>query len=293
MKILYQQLWEEKLGWGDPVPTHYQARHRVWRDQLQALTEVQLPRCYFATKPTLTAELHGFSDASEAAVAAVVYIRATYASHKPTCRLVMVKTKVAPVETLSMPRLELNGAVLLAKLLTTMRNVLKIPIEHVHAWSDSSIVIAWLYGSPKRYKTFVGNRIASITRLVPPSVWPTDQNLADCVSRGLSPIELKQHSMWWKSSHWLALDKVKIPKQLTLTELSTLSDLEAKPVSCNIITVTLPVWIEHRYSSYIKLVHVTVWIIRAANNLLAESQAHTKMLEPKLSTAEVKTAEEF
>ena len=54
MKILYQQLWEEKLGWDDPVPPVYLAKHQAWRAQLSTLTEVDLPRCYFAPEPTLS-----------------------------------------------------------------------------------------------------------------------------------------------------------------------------------------------------------------------------------------------
>ena len=98
-------------------------------------------------------------------------MRATYQRHTPTCRMVTSKTKVAPVKSLSMPRLELCGAALLSKVLTTVRQALNIPIQDVHAWSDSSIVLAWLDGLPKRYKTYVGNRIASITNLIPPIAW--------------------------------------------------------------------------------------------------------------------------
>ena len=97
MKILYQQLWEEQLGWDGLVPDHFQTKHCTWRTQLPVLSTIQLPRCYFAPEPTQSVELHGFSDASEAAYAAVVYVRATYQHHPPTCRIVMSKTKVAPV----------------------------------------------------------------------------------------------------------------------------------------------------------------------------------------------------
>ena len=109
MKILYQQLWEEKLGWDEPVPEPYLTKHKNWRNQLSILSDIHIPRCYFAQETTLTIELHGFSDASEAAYAAVVYVRATYLVHEPTCRLVIAKTNVAPVKTISMPRLVLCG----------------------------------------------------------------------------------------------------------------------------------------------------------------------------------------
>ena len=197
---------------------HFSIKHSTWRRQLPVLSTIQLPRCYFEAEHTLTTELHGFSDASEAAYATVVYVRATYPNRSPTSRIVIAKTKVAPVRSVSMPRLELCGATLLAKVLTTVRQALDIPIKDVHAWSDSSIKIAWLDGSPKWYKTYVGNRIAAITDLISPSAWrhvPTAQNPTDCTSRGISPIELRDHSMWWCGPSWLLSDPVQIPKQPT------------------------------------------------------------------------------
>ena len=86
-----------------------------------------------------TTQLHGFCDA---AYAAVVYVRATYADQPPTCTLVTAKTWVAPLKPLSIPRLELCGASLLAKVLTSVRSALKIPLNQVYAWSDSTIVLS-------------------------------------------------------------------------------------------------------------------------------------------------------
>ena len=175
------------------------------------LASVRLPRCYHSGEPALSVTLHGFCDASETAYAAVVYVGTTYDQSPVTCRLVLAKTKV---ETLSIPRLELCGANLLAKILSSTRDTLNLPIEDVHAWCDSTIVLAWLDGAPKRYKTYVGNRIASI---IPSVAWrhvPTQDNPADCASRGLTPKELKFHDLWWNGPSWLYHQPVSTPNSL-------------------------------------------------------------------------------
>ena len=123
------------------------------------VSEVLLP-----SEPCSAVQLHGFCDASEAAMAAVVYIRTSYSDEPPICRLVTSKTRVAPLKVLSIPRLELAGASLLAKVLTSTREALGIPLSSVHACSDSSIVLAWLDGAPRRYRTFIGNRILVSTQ---------------------------------------------------------------------------------------------------------------------------------
>ena len=168
-----------------------------------------------------------------------------------------------------------------------------IPIENVHAWSDSSIVIAWLDGSPKRYKTFVGNRISIITQSIPPEAWKhvrTDLNPADCASRGISPLELKNHPMWWDGPSWLACDPIQLHSQPTEFELASLSTLELKAVVCNAAT---PEWIEHRFSSYHKLLCTTAWALRATHNFLAKKHDHTKRFDPYLTSSELVAAEHF
>lgn len=79
--------------------------------------------------------------------------------------LVMSKTKVAPIKCLSIPRLELCGAQVLTQLLCHAKDV---PMERVFAWMDSTIVLNWLTGNPRQFKTFVGNRVSSIVNQIPP-----------------------------------------------------------------------------------------------------------------------------
>ena len=206
MKVVYQQLCVEKIAWDEEVPVKYQTLHAQWKAQLHLLDDKQLHRCFYRVGAQRTStQLHGFSDASEKAYAAVVYVRSTYEHQPPLVTLVSAKTKVAPLKTLSIPHLELCGADLLSKLLTNVRQALDLPVS---AWCDSNIVLSWLDGSTKR-RTFVGNRISAILKLVPPESWahvPTDLNPADCASRGLMPSDLVHHSLWWEGPSWLAQD---------------------------------------------------------------------------------------
>ena len=206
MKMLFQQLWQLKVGWDDELPESIKLCHQTWRDELPLLADLQLPRCYFLPEEALTTQLHGFSDASEGAYAAVVYLRTTYRNSNPTCCLVVAKSRVAPLKQRTIPELELCGAVLLAGLLETTSNTLNIPADQVTAWCDSTIVLCWLRNSPARYRTFIANRITTATTHFPPSIWfhvPTDDNPADCASRGLSARELRDHPLWWKGPPWL------------------------------------------------------------------------------------------
>ena len=117
MKILFQSLWKEKIDWDTPLNEDLTAQHVQWRNELSILKNITLPRCYFSKATPSSLQLHGFSDASEKAYAAVVYIRATYDDGSVTSKLVMAKTRVAPLKTLSVPRLELYGAEMLSELL--------------------------------------------------------------------------------------------------------------------------------------------------------------------------------
>ena len=95
------------------------------RTGLNKLNEFRIPRCVVASKMH-TKQLHVFSDASEKAHAAVVYLRTEDADQIIRVSLLAAKTRVAPVKQLSMPRLELCAAQLGATLLNTMRHILDI-----------------------------------------------------------------------------------------------------------------------------------------------------------------------
>ena len=290
MKLLLQELWKLRKDWDEAIPGPLKVSHQVWREELPQLADIALPRCYFSPEPALTIQLHGFSDASEKAFAAVVYVRATYEHSPPTSRLVVAKSRVAPLKTRSIPELELCGAVLLTELLDSTMSTLNINADQVTAWCDSTIVLCWLSQMPSKYKTFVANRITLATSIVPASQWyhvPTKKNPA---SRGLSAGELREHTLWWNGPPWLILEPLAMPRQPQKRELEVCQDEGAKASSCLVMRGVPAVWLAHRYSSFRTLNHVTAWVMRAAYNFLSGIRYCPRNVDPHLTVEEVQAA---
>ena len=108
-------------------------------DSLTVLHELKVPRCYFhATGENPHHEIHGFSDTSEKAYSAVVYLKTEYPNRKVEVVLIASKTRVAPISKQTIPRLELLGALTLARLVKTILRAFKsIKVDDVFRWNDS------------------------------------------------------------------------------------------------------------------------------------------------------------
>ena len=119
-------------------------------------------RRYINTSSESKLALYGFSDASRRAYSAVVNGIITNPNGDSVVKLLSAKTKVAPVKQLSIPRLELCGALLLSKLLINVKLALQSKITEIVAWTDSTIVLDWLSAHPSKWTTFVGNRTGEI-----------------------------------------------------------------------------------------------------------------------------------
>ena len=281
MKILYRDLWQAKLDWDDEVDIEHRKRHRKWREELHILKEVRLPRHYFNHRKPCSIQLHGFSDASKEAYGAVIFIRATYPTGPPTVELVVSKSKVTPLAARSIPQLELCGANLLAKLMTTTRKTLKVPISDVYAYTDSTVVLAWLDGKTKRYCIYSANRISSTVNFLPTKCWrhvPTQQNPADAASRGLSAVELQTHHLWWHGPPWLKSQPLDFPPQPTQSQINKLKEVEAKPEQAMVLAVVPEDHFEVKFNSYGKLVKVFCWMRRFINLLKKKVKEKNKYL---------------
>ena len=81
------------------------------------LDKVRIPRCYFLYDVhPIHIQVHGFSDASEYAFAAVVYVKSEYPDERVITRPIACKTRLTPAKRQSIPQLKLLGALILARL---------------------------------------------------------------------------------------------------------------------------------------------------------------------------------
>nr|XP_034832179.1 uncharacterized protein LOC117988989 [Maniola hyperantus] len=253
-KMLMQKLWLCSSDWDEEVPAQILQEWINFRQQLNHLRDVKINRWIHIQRENTHIELHGFADASISAYAAVIYVKVI---HNGQVRISMLesKTKVAPLKQISIARLELCAAVLLARLLSRATEVLDVPKEQVYAYTDSMIVLAWIQSLPMRWQTFVGNRVAEIQTLLANDRWShvtSEHNPADLASRGVYPAELVDKEMWWNGPSWLATEKSSAQKvQVPETKEE---ERKQKMKTFNISIEEDPIYT--RFSSLTKMVRV-------------------------------------
>ena len=112
-----------------------------WFGELPLVEEIKIPRCLkdASTKESFIT-VHTFSDASEKAYAAAVDSRHEYGLYDDgnvNTRLIASETRLAPLKTVSIPRLELMSALICLRLANEVCLALEIPSRNVTYWVDS------------------------------------------------------------------------------------------------------------------------------------------------------------
>ena len=208
-KLFLRELCEAKIDWDQPISGELMDSWNSLRLNLQNSPSISIPRCYLESisEEIMSCTLCGFCDASTKAYAGVVYLLLETTTGF-SVKFVAAKTRVAPLQQQTIPRLELLSALLLARLLSTIAESLEFEftLSSPYCFTDSMVSLWWIKGSDKTWKTFVQNRVAEIRRLVPPECWrhcPGTENPADVPSRGATPLELSTQLLWHTGPPWL------------------------------------------------------------------------------------------
>ena len=300
-KVLFQELCIDKLGWDDPIPDNKVTMWNAWLEDLNRVKAISLPRCFYdgSEGEILNCQIHGFGDASKKAYCAVVYLvyETTNGVHTT---LLCSKTRVAPLKELTIPRLELLSARILAVLVDTVCKALssQIKIDCVRYWLDSKTALYWVYNNGE-WKQWVQFRVAEILRLSKKEDWGHvggKENPADLGSRGATASQLKNSDLWWKGPQWLRKGKQFWPKGLILEDSEEVKS-EKKKVNVMVAMTETPIGVSqvidiNKYSTLRKLLRITAWVKRFVENLKAKKEGKNLNVE-SLNAKEITSAEKL
>lgn len=265
-KLILQEIWTLPLEWDAPVPEEISKKYKIFLEEAKQINEISVPRFLFMQEMA-DREIHVFSDASEKAYAAAVYLRSIY-KDQVYCTLISAKTKVAPLKTISVPRLELQAAVLASKLAKRVATILQIPTGKCFAWFDSTITLSWLSKSPSEWKCFIANRVTAIQENIPSHQWrhvKGQENPADLASRNCNIKNLIESNIWWKGPKWL---RENVIPQASSWKFNEKAKYEERRIQATTLpTVMVEPFLINKTSSFQFLINVTGLCLRFINNL--------------------------
>lgn len=284
-KILMQKVWKSGVQWDENVSSNFIKDWMKFKGELNEMSTLSIPR-YISGLNNVN-QVHGFCDASEDAYSAGVYVKNSNGMY-----LLTAKTRVTPnKKQLTIPKLELCAATLLAKLMKKIVTTMNLTCE-IFLWSDSTIVIAWLNENPKKWKVFVSARVAKIKKIEKQIseknnckiTWfhiSGKVNPADCASRGIWPSELITHKLWWNGPDEID-NLLEVAKQST-KKYETTIEMNTKKIAL-IASETNENILPHA-SSWYKLQRVMVYVRR-----FVDKCSKRKAGTDKITTSEIDTA---
>lgn len=203
-----QNLWKHNIDWDEPIHEDINAEWIKYVSDLQEADQIIVPRKILSncSHESSRIEMYGFSDASKKTYGACIYLRSFTSEGLPKVHLVCAKSRVTLLKVLSIPRLELCSAQLLAQLAAKVKKLLDIKINKKYYWTDSTIVLHWIRATNKKLPVFIAHRVGDIQDATAAKDWKhvgSKENPADLISRRASIKELATSRIWWNGPHWM------------------------------------------------------------------------------------------
>lgn len=265
-RIIIQDVWKSGIGWDDCIDEEIYKTWKFWKKDLQRIDNLSIPRSYAKSiSISEVIELHIFCDSSKKAFASVAYLRSISQNNIEIC-LVLAKARVAPTKTISIPRLELQAAVMGSRMGKFLREELEFEINKIYYWSDSTTVLYWIKGQGNRLGQFESHRVGEIQELTDIGDWnwiPSKFNAADIATRTYSEDGGNETNFekWFRGPDFLySLDKCTWPTQNSATPEEIPDKNECVTFVATIRDVYLPNL--QRFSKLFKLLKSTAYVIR-------------------------------
>ncbi|XP_059049990.1 uncharacterized protein LOC131844997 [Achroia grisella] len=300
-KAIMQKLWISDTNWNDSPPPHILQEWLQFTSDLAMMEPLLLDRNIDISEAH-TVELIGFADASSTtAYGCCVYLRYICSSGTAYTHLLCSKSRINPIhkKDSTVPRLELNAALLLSKLIMKTHEVLKLKthIKNIYLFSDSQIVLAWLKTESLKLEAYVANRVNVIRQNTARWRWlfvSSTENPADIISRGARPSELRDNKFWWHGPaflrnseyNFLLDDNNKVPAELP-AEVKPCLSFSSNLVYQNVNPLAYIIERLHKYSDINKIIRLLAHILRFLNNI---NKSNSKIKSNFLSTSELNNA---
>ena len=289
LKILLQDVWRAELNWDEQISeSGLVSKWKQWLEYLPMVENVQVPRLYSmkltSDKPN-TLEIHTFVDASVDAFAAVIYLRVSN-EDGVDCSLIGSKARVAPLKYLSIPRKELQAAVLGTRLMTSVCAAQRLKINRRIFWSDSETVLSWLKSDHKKYSPFVAHRVGEVLENSEVNEWrwiPTKENVADEATKWSKSINFESTNRWFGGPSFLRLSEDQWPKKKVIK-----SDVEEEmKAHCMHTRLMAPQLVNpERFSKWNRMVRTVAYLFRFRNVFGEPKRKGTSLDQDELTKAE-------
>lgn len=271
LKILLQKVWRSKLQWDEQLTNE---EHRdywtSWFKLLPQVERMEIPRLYSSNLTSSSVELHCFVDASEDAYAAVAFLR-IQSGAGVKCILIGSKTRVAPIKYVSIPRLELQAAVLGTRHMMSIENSQNVKFNRRFFWTDSHTVISWIRSDHKKYQQFVAHRIGEILANSDQEMWrwlPGKENVADDATKWIKPPSFDTNSRWFKGPAFLYQSEENWPTEVTTIEPDTPEEMK---IHCMYARFVQPsIIVPERFSNWNRMVRALAYVFHYVKILRAK-----------------------
>lgn len=230
-RLILQECWRQQVTWDQQLPTSIESSWSSYVADFNMVDQISFHRSVL-TSNTIDTQIHGFADASEKAYGACLYVRCLESSGRIHVRLLCAKTKIAPLQAVSLARLELCAAMILANLHESIKDHIHIKPSKTIFWSDSTITLHWIRTPTYQLKTFVANRVSEIQQKTQTNSWRhvrSEDNPADSLSRGQFPQELLKNALWNHGPSWLSQDEAQWPTSVISPPVN---DNERRQIIC-------------------------------------------------------------
>ena len=209
-----------------------------------------------------------FSDASRQAFGACAYVQWKLKDGRLGLWFAAAKSRVTPLKEVTIPRLQLQAAVIASRLGSNIVEESPFKFERIRYFSDSLVKFSWTRSESTSFKPFVSCWVGEIQSKSKPAHWfhcPTMLNVAEDSTKGILVEEM--NGRLFNSPKFLQQGEEFWPVEQGTLDFKEDNKKKRKGQIIRPASVNKPVIDCKKFSTWKRLLKVTAYVIRFCNNL--------------------------